>query len=352
MKSNLAFPLSVVCCLLSLYSCKTDPLYICTRPTHNEPTGNITKIAFGSCSKEDKNQPILYSVVEKQPDLFVYLGDNIYGDTKDMKVLLGKYGLLSCKPEFQNLLQSCKVIATWDDHDYGTGDGGREYPKKEESKNIFLDFWNEPAVSERRNHLGIYTSYYYGDSAHRVQIILLDSRTFRSPLIEDANENYVANYDSSTTMLGAVQWNWLKNELLKPAQIRIIGSGTQFARSHNGWEAWANFPLEQEKMFQTIKDASASGVIFISGDVHIAELSRMTPAGMYPVYDMTSSGLTQEDGETYPNSNRIENNYIYRNFGMVEIDWSQTDPEIFFKAFDETGGERISHSIHLSEISF
>ncbi len=269
-----------------------------------------------------------------------------------MNLLLTKYGHLSCKSEFQNLLGSCKVIATWDDHDYGDNDAGSEYPKKEESKSIFLDFWNEPPVSERRIHPGIYTSYYYGDSAHRVQIILLDCRTFRSQLIEDANGDYVANFDSLATMLGEAQWNWLKNELRNPARLRIIGSSTQFARSHNGYEAWANFPLEQAKMFQAIKETTANGVVFISGDVHIAELSLINLAGVYPVYDMTSSGLTQIDGETYPNTNRVGTNYIYRNFGMIEIDWNQNDPKIFFKAFNEAGGEQISHSIRLSEIHF
>lgn len=81
---------------------------------------------------------------QKQNDLFVYLGDNIYGDTEDMNVLLAKYGKLSCKTEFQNLLNSCKVIATWDDHDYGVNDGGVEYPMKVESKNIFLTSGTNP----------------------------------------------------------------------------------------------------------------------------------------------------------------------------------------------------------------
>lgn len=352
MKNNFAFLLCVVCVLFSVSSCKTDSVFLCNRPTHSEPTGNISKIAFGSCSSENKEQPILNAVAAKQNDMFVYLGDNIYGDTQDMNVLLTKYGKLSCKKEFQNLLQSCKVIATWDDHDYGVNDGGVEYAKKEESKNIFLSFWNEPAVSERRNHTGIYTSYYYGDSAHRVQIILMDLRTFRTHLITDANDNYIPNTDSSATMLGVEQWNWMKNELLKPAQIRIIGSSTQFARSLDGYEAWENFPLEQQKMFQTIRDANANGVVFISGDVHLAELSKRTEQNLYPVYDLTSSGITQLEGVDIPNTNRIGNVVLDYNTGAIEIDWQLTDPEIFFKVYGVNGEELFTQSIHLSELHF
>jgi len=117
MKNSFVFRLFIGCVLLCVCSCKTDSALLCNRPPHNEPTGNISKIAFGSCSSENREQPILNAVAAKRNDVFVYLGDNIYGDTEDMNVLLTKYGKLSCKPEFQNLWQSCKVIATWDDHD-------------------------------------------------------------------------------------------------------------------------------------------------------------------------------------------------------------------------------------------
>ena len=105
---------------------------------------NISIIAFGSCSKEDKDQPILETILTKEPELFIYLGDNIYGDTRDMDILKKKYDLLGAKDEFQNLRSNCMVLATWDDHDYGENDAGRHYPYKAESKEIFLDFWQEP----------------------------------------------------------------------------------------------------------------------------------------------------------------------------------------------------------------
>ena len=62
-----------------------------------------SKIAFGSCSNQNKPQPVLNTIVKQEPDLFIYLGDNIYGDTKDMKVLESKYRQLGEKKEFQNL---------------------------------------------------------------------------------------------------------------------------------------------------------------------------------------------------------------------------------------------------------
>lgn len=350
--SRLSVFLFLVLYLLHITACKTDALFSCTLPSPIEPTGNITSVAFGSCSSQNKDQPILYAIAAKHPDLFLYLGDNIYGDTENMKELQNKYGLLSCKAEFLHLWQSCRVLATWDDHDYGVNDGGMEYPKKEESKSIFLDFWKEPASSQRRNHSGIYTSCYYGDSAHRVQIILLDCRTFRTPLIENTVGDYIANYDSAATILGAEQWNWLKNELLNPAQIRIIASSTQFARSHDGYEAWDNFPLEQKKMFKTIRNTQANGVVFISGDVHLAELSVRDEPNLYPLYDLTSSGLTQLEGVDIANTNRLGNVVLDYNSGAIEIDWNEPDPIVKFKIYGLNGLELYQREIHLSEIHF
>jgi len=45
------------------------------------PDGPIERIAFGSCAKHWQPQPIWEAIIAKKPDLFLFLGDNIYGDT-------------------------------------------------------------------------------------------------------------------------------------------------------------------------------------------------------------------------------------------------------------------------------
>jgi len=94
----------------------------------------ISRIALGSCMKQDRPMPVLRTVREFQPELFVWLGDNIYGDTYDMDVLAAKYARLGRQPDFSALRAEVPMVATWDDHDYGVNDGGREYPKKEASR--------------------------------------------------------------------------------------------------------------------------------------------------------------------------------------------------------------------------
>lgn len=327
------------------------------------PAPLVSRIAFGSCGHEDKPQPILDTARMHRPDLFVWLGDNIYGDTRDMRVLREKYARLGAKPEFQRLRQSCRMLATWDDHDYGWNDAGRHYPYKQASKEIFLEFWGEPADSPRRKHEGIYTSYLFESGGRRVQMILLDNRTFRDDLRTYRGElhregrffyplDYYPHETPDSTLLGEEQWRWLETELQKPADLRIIGSGTQFGISYNGYEAWANFPHERQRMLDLIKKTRANGVIFITGDVHYGEISVLHEPGLYPIYDVTASGITSTWYFATPNDNRIEGPVMDNHFGQISIDWAQSDPLITMEIFDIRGNQRVEHQVRLSEISF
>jgi Phosphodiesterase/alkaline phosphatase D len=320
-------------------------------------------IAFGSCGHQDRPQPILDSAAAKKPDLFVWLGDNIYGDTKDMAVLQAKYEKLRAKPEFQRLKNATRFLATWDDHDFGWNDSGRHYPFKEASKEIFLNFWEEPANSPRRSRKGIYNAYYFEQNGKRLQIILLDNRTFRDDLriyrgelSRESRYFYPLDYHpheiKDSTLLGEAQWAWLESELLKPADLRIIGCGTQFSISFNGYEAWANFPHERERMLELIKKTRANGVLFITGDVHYAEISVLKEPGLYPIYDVTSSGITSTWHFPTPNDNRIEGPVMENHFGLLSVDWDKKDPVIKMEIYDIRGNQRIEHSIRLSDISF
>ncbi len=325
---------------------------MCDRNFLRQPIPKLSRIAFGSCADQTLDQYILNEVVNKQPQLFIYLGDNIYGDSYNTHLLEAEYGKLSCKKEFQNLISHTNIIATWDDHDYGHNDSGDDYELKEESKQIFLKFFGEEKNADRQGHKGVYTSYYYGDSSNLVQVILLDLRTFRTPLLGSFEHGYSPNYDSSATMMGAEQWAWLRNELQKSAKLRIIGSSSRFDTEADGGESWGNFPFEQERMFQLIRDTHANGVLFLSGDIHFGELCKRKEAGLYPIYDCTASPLARHANEPWSNKYQIASSPVGYNFGMLEIDWAQADPEIVFKIYDLEGKATVNYSVHLSELQF
>lgn len=337
-------------------------LFCATAPDEARADSSFS-IAFGSCGRENHPLPIFDHVVKHRPDVFVFLGDNIYGDTDDMAVLKQKYQQLGNKPTYQNLKQHTEILATWDDHDYGRNDAGKHYPHKTASKKIFLEFFEEPQDSTRYDHEGIYHSVYREVGDKTVQIILLDGRTFRDDLIKRPDQSdkpkryfyhldYVPHTDASKTLLGEQQWAWLEGELSQPADFRIIATGTQFGIEYNGYEAWANFPSERERLVQLIHHARANHVVFISGDVHYAEISKFEHSDSYPLYDITSSGLSSTWQFATPNQHRIEGPIMDNHFGLLTINFAEKDPHVVAEIWDIRGNQRVEHIIPFAEIRF
>ena len=298
----------------------------------------ITRIAMGSCVRQDRPQPIWEAVARYRPDVFLMLGDNIYGDTEDMGVLRRKYALLAANEGFAALRRAVPIIAVWDDHDFGADDAGSEYPMRRGSQQVFLDFFGVPADAPLRRQEGIYRAVVAGPPGRRVQFICLDTRYHRSPpAMLPAEERklrggrYRPTDDPSATVLGAEQMAWLRRVLEEPAEVRIVLSSIQFVFTGHHWEHWGNYPVERSRILKLIRDSGARGVIFVSGDRHAAEISRL-PAGpdavAYPLYDLTASSLNQAmPAGTSRDSNPLRLGPHQRgvNFGTIDIEWSDEE---------------------------
>lgn len=318
-----------------------------------------TRILFGSCLDAEKPHPILNRIISMNPDLFIFLGDNIYADTIHPEKMEKKYRALSSSLLFQRLRVTCPVLAVWDDHDYGANDAGKEYPMKLASRRIFLDFWKVPPDSSRRENPGIYDSALVGSFERSVQIILLDTRYFRTSLRRGraptpAQGPYIPDSSADAALLGDRQWDWLESQLELPARIRIIVSSIQVLAEHHGWESWANFPEEQKRLFRLVKKTGAEGVLFISGDRHFSELTVRIMENLYPLYDLTSSGLNRIFPAKAPTENRYREGkyYLKENFGMISIDWSRPDPLILLRIYDEGANIKLEKALPLSSLSF
>lgn len=297
-------------------------------PIKDRGNAEVVTIGLGSCLRESRPAPILKTVADAKPDLFVFLGDNIYGDTTDAAVFTRKYRKLLGAPGFTDLRQNTTVLAIWDDHDYGKNDAGDDYTAKALSKDLFLKFWGEPAGSPRWSAAGNYGSEIYGPEGRRVQMILLDTRWFRSPLtrLEKPGDYgpYAATTDTKTTILGEQQWQWLEEELKKPAELRVICSSIQVLADEHNFEKWGSFPHERKRLLDLLERTSGA-IILTSGDRHAGELSRMELASGRRVYDVTSSALNQGNGQTKVEPNALRRGPLVTepHFGWIEIDWDE-----------------------------
>jgi alkaline phosphatase D len=337
----------------------------------------VHRIAFGSCTRQMQDAPLLNTVVAAQPDLFLMIGDVIYPDINDEATALidpwpnentverisQVYAQMAAKSEYQNLKKSIPIMAVWDDHDYGINDGSSNFSLKDHSQQLFLDFFDEPANSERRRTPGIYDAKIFGPDGKRVQIILLDVRYFRTPPLPDTRSEeakkalniagrYAPNSDPKATILGETQWRWLEEQFRTPAEVRLLVSAYPLIPYELGRDAWGNFPLERQKMFKLIEKTQANGVFILSGDVHFAEISKID-IGPYPLFEITSSPLAAPSvgNENFTNSLRISKTYAEVNFGLIEIDWeTQPAPRVTLKAIGLDGTPVIERQIGLEDL--
>jgi len=302
-----------------------------------DPRPPLERIAFGSCLDEEKTPPHWQAILDRNPQVFMMLGDNVYADSvgsrdigPDLVEMRRAYAKLDAQTGFREIRSKVPVLAVWDDHDYGLNDGGEENPIKVEAKSIFADFFDVPADDPMRSREGTYRANVYGPPGRRVQIILLDTRYFRSPLKATDQRNapgkqrFVPDGDPKKTMLGEAQWRWLEDQLRQPAELRLIVSSVQVISEGHGWEGWRTMPLELARLTRLVTETKANGVIFLSGDRHRAAAYRRIESTPYPFYELTSSSLNSGVDSKQPeiDPQRLGGRlYAGENFGLVQIDW-------------------------------
>ena len=299
-----------------------------------------TSIAFASCiNDENPNHPIWNVLLEASPDVTIFMGDNVYLDLTKFKSdstiddFNADYDRLANITKFQTLRESSRVLAIWDDNDYGQRDGDGSFELKDISKQKFLDFWNIDPNSERTKRAGNYESVWIGEGEQKIQVILSDTRYFRSPWERDSNAkdcsagNIVPSDDGDATILGEAQWSWLEQQLEEPAALRILVSGIQVIPDEHCFERWGGFPHERNKLLELLSKNKTRSII-LSGDRHLAETSRLLPED-YPkleneLIEFTSSSFTSRVGFGASEVNRhraTDDNIRVNNFGLLSVDW-------------------------------
>ncbi|MEH6808103.1 MAG: alkaline phosphatase D family protein [Hyphomonas oceanitis] len=312
----------------------------------------LTRVLVASCLNEEAAEaPALEEIAKEKADLFLMMGDNVYGDMDGKQVLSNQAELdelresfrdLAARPDFQAVRAAHPMMVAWDDHDYGANDGGKNFPFRRLSERIHERFWGL-----EKQDVGAWPGTYYartfGPEGKRTQIIMLDTRFFRTPLTRTdeygakGKERYVPSADVRQDMLGTDQWTWLENQLQQPADLRLIVSSVQVvATDGQGYESWSRLPLEQSRLYGLIGETGAKGVVFVSGDRHAAFLYRKEGVLDYPAYELTASSLNASFSDTTDEMDiaQIGAGYSPENFGAIDIDWETGTAALSIKADD------------------
>lgn len=310
--------------------------------TKTSPSSEVKKVKLGivSCSNYEWGYFTAYrKLAEKDLDAVLHLGDYIYeygpggyGDTTLNRVhfpqkeiiTLGEYRLRYSQyrldPDLREAHQNHAFITIWDDHEIANDsyvggaqnhqEGEGDYlTRKEAARQAYYE-WLPVRDSET-----LYRKFEYGEL---VDLIMLDERLAgRTAPAESLNDPILS--DSTRSMLGKEQLNWLKNQLTSSnAAWKVIGN--QVIYSYLNWghptfninlDSWDGYPLEQQKLAQIIQDNSINNVVFVTGDTHsswafevaidpFTKYNQATGEGAFAVEFGTTSVNSSNSNERFP----------------------------------------------------
>ena len=271
------------------------------------------KIGLGSCLDQDYPQPIWQSIKKEDLNYFIFLGDNVYGDTRYGSLRKMKSAYDKQKKVLPDFLNDISIFSIWDDHDFGINDGGADYRFKRRAQELYLDFWEITKDDDRSNREGIYFSKNEIFFDKKFKFIFLDTRFFRSKL-KGKKSNYIENIEPDATILGNAQWTWLENELKSDFDFLFIFSSIQIIAKDHRFEKWSNFPNERAKLFELLEQFNDKTILF-SGDRHRAGIYRKNG-----IIEVTSSSMNKP-GSSFneTDSYLIGKTYPQENYGVLEI---------------------------------
>jgi len=282
----------------------------------NIPPSNI-KISAGSCSwtqrgKNDSDLVVFNSILSEDPDLMLWLGDNVYlvdGEWQNASSIEMRYSQFRDNQQVKNLIGQVPNLSVWDDHDFGPNDGVGSFSGSKMSGEIFSKMWsNPPSYVNGNPNLKVFSH-----SIEDISIFGIDNRTQRT-LPDTKNPQ----------MLSRLQIDWLIENLKfhKKSTYKIIMCGSQVLNDQKVYENFSNFPKERRYLLSQIIKHKIEGVIFLTGDRHHSEISVYEKRGI-KIWDVTTSPLTSGVSSVSGEKNglRIPGS-LHRKKGFATLDFS------------------------------
>lgn len=269
-----------------------------TFPVPGSPS--TVKVAFGGGAFYNPQKEKIWNVIRnRRPDMFIGMGDNVYIDHPEMPVVqrFCYYQRESSLP-FRRMTAVIPYFSVWDDHDFGVNDSyGGPDPFKPAWKTQVLEVYKENTVNAAygggTDHPGTWYSVSLGD----VEFFMLDTRYYRTPSWVDPEK---AAALPAPDMLGPVQMAWLKKALKNSdAVFKVIISSVPWADGakeamEGRYDTWRGYSGERREIFNYITANNIGGVVLLSADRHRHDVWKHDRADDYPLYEFTSSRLTNE----------------------------------------------------------
>jgi alkaline phosphatase D len=318
----------------------TSPAADADRPVRLQWSGDLG--GAGYCRDAEDGYRIFRAMARRAPDLFLFVGDTIYADqacggtphvwmpTTVADSLAGfraKHRYNRADPAVQAFFRKTSVYPIWDDHEV-RNNFGPEDPLIPAGLRAFQEYF--PVVGPSDEPQRLYRRIRWG---RHVEIFVLDARQYRSP-------NAMPD-GPGKTMLGAGQRRWLLDAAAaSDATWKLIVSSVPLGifTGGRGADSWSSanvlgyprgsgtgFAHERDLILAALRARGVRNVVFLTGDVHHAELIRHEPAPGHVLHEFIAGPLSARQG--YPrfldrslHSRSLDSLGLALNFGELFAD--------------------------------
>jgi alkaline phosphatase D len=293
-----------------------------------------------------KGNGIFLKMAALEPDLMLWLGDNVYYREVDFgsaASMAERNAKTREAPEIRGLIAGARNYATWDDHDFGPDNVGWTFPLADDALRLFKLFWSNRTYGHHGIE-GVFGQFSWSD----VSFYLLDDRWYRT--------NEKAADAAARRMLGPDQLRWLQDALLdSSAPFKVIVNGSQMLNENTQGDSFTHFPTEYRALVDWIVANKINGVVFLTGDRHITQLLQTTPPNFYTLYDFTSSPLTANSWiakDEAQNPQLVPGTLLdnMQSFGMLRVSGPCSDRVLTIEAYDAGGTRRWTQAIRARDL--
>lgn len=239
-------------------------------------TREVLRFGAVSCLKNTMTpRPLEHAADRTDLDLFLFLGDTVYADgAESPEEYNAKWRENLIKPAISGTRAATSALVTWDDHEVDNNFRPETIDSGVLANARDAFFSHSPLTRDEAYPNRLWRSFRWGDTA---EFFVLDCRSERDRSSSDEEDWRYISTD---------QMAWLKSGLAaSPCVFKIIVNSVPISDFPSVFDVtssdrWEGYPQQRNEILSHIDDELIDGVLWISGDFHLASIQQVSRSGI------------------------------------------------------------------------